>query len=271
MAIKASRHEADGEGEETRGGECSLTRQWYLHGSNDHATMRSYALGNIFADSEMHPSGVWMQLESLSHKYHEDLCWLWSGKYNSKRPLLDEYRLSIDANGGSVRVSTSFATSRHAASGKTAPDFQGAIDVRDGKPQGVDRVIPAQKLTVNYRMNRPADINAFTYLAQGLVGTTNSNAMLSYSAGELLFVGMTGDWGSADETEMQFSWVASKDAQLTLATIPQFTKAGHDYVWILYEPAQDAAAANYITQRPRAAYVERIYTREDHSTLGLLL
>jgi len=45
-------------------------------------------------------------------------------------------------------------------------------------------------------------------------------------------------------------------------------KEGNDYLWIEYEPSEDATA-NALTNRPKAVHVERVYDYTDFSALGL--
>lgn len=184
----------------------------------------------------------------------------------------DEWTLAIGTGGGSIRVTSSFATAGYAPAGKTAPDFQHSIDVQDGKPQGIDRVIPAVKLTLTYRLSRPADPLAFTALSSALTGTVNVAPYLGHAAGELLYLGGDGNFGNRNDPEMQFSWAASKNAMLSIGSIASIAKAGHDYLWLIYEDEVTGSGSDkYKVTKPRAAYVERIYTLEDHSLLGMLL
>lgn len=198
--------------------------------------------------------------------------YLFTGSYSFKRLEVDEWTLAIDTSGGSIRMTTSLATTRYAPAGKTAPDFAGAIEIDDGKPKGIDRVIPAVKLNVTYRMTRPANVLAFTAIASGLTGTVNNAPILGHQAGELLFLGASGDFGNNVDPTFQFSWAASKNASLSIGSIASINKAGHEYLWILYEEEKAGAGADaYMVTKPRAVYVERIYELADHSLLGLLL
>jgi hypothetical protein len=184
----------------------------------------------------------------------------------------DEWTLQINAGSGTVKITSSFETLRYSAPGRTAPDFQRAIDVQDGKPQGVDRVIPATKMTLTYRLSRPANPFAFAALSSALTGTVNISSMLGHSAGELLYLGGDGNFGNKIDPEMQFSWAASKNASLSIGSIAGVEKRGHEYLWVIYEDELSGSGSDrYVTTRPRSVYVERIYTQEDHSLLGLLV
>jgi len=184
----------------------------------------------------------------------------------------DEWSLAIGTGGGSIRVTSSFSTDSYAQPGKTAPDFQNLIDVQDGKPQGIDRVIPTTKLTLTYRLSRPADPLAFAALSTALTGTVNIAPFLGYAAGELLYLGGDGNFGNRSDPEIQFSWAASKNATISIGSIAGIAKAGHDYLWLIYEDEVTGMGVDrYKITKPTAVYVERIYTEEDHSLLGMLL
>lgn len=206
---------------------------------------------------------TWSEVERDAYKFNVN--------YTRRRLDPDEWTLAVATSGGSIKMTNALATAAYAASGSTAPDFGGGIDVKDGKPQGVDRVIPTNRYDLTYRMNRPADILAFADLASELTGTLNSAPILGRPAGEMLLVDVNGNFGSDADPELTFSWAASKNATLSIGTIANIVKQGHDYLWILYEETKTGTGADqYVVSTPRAAYVERIYTLADHNLLGLI-
>ena len=59
---------------------------------------------------------------------------------------------------------------------------------------------------------------------------------------------------------------------MTIGDIASIAKLGHNYLWISYEDNKIGSGADtFIVPKPRAVYVEQIYTPADHSLLGLLL
>lgn len=186
-----------------------------------------------------------------------------------------ERRWSFDTGGGTFKITASKATSRYARPGGIAPDFQGAIEVKDGRAEGIEVVIPALKITCTYR--HPASstiVNAGTidnYIKTlaGMTGKTNNATWLTYAQGELLFLGASGEYVPNQPTEIQYQFAVSQNAaSLTIGTITGIVKRGHDYVWVLYEPGEDATAKK-VVQTPLAAYVERVYDETDLATLGI--
>jgi hypothetical protein len=187
----------------------------------------------------------------------------------SPRAVESLLRWSFDSTGGTVRMTTSRATQAYAAPGRTAPDYKGAIGVRNGEPEGVDVVIPALKLTANYKW--PANSIGISYVKTiaGLAGGTNNGSFYTFAAGELLYLGSTGEVVPGVPTDVAYHFVASANVTgLSIGEIAGVAKAGHDFLWVLFEPAADTPA-DKLVQRPLAAYVERVYAEVNFATLGI--
>ncbi len=263
-------------GKRTRDGNDTQTMQWLVQGASDPADAETFLLSKGFpADSIPFdpPVGAAKTIRLQDYAWEEaaagnDSAYLFTAEYSFSKLDVDEWTFSVSTSGGSIRVTNSFNTNSFPAAGSTAPDFKRAIDVRDGKPQGIDRVLPAIKYTLTYRLQRPADPIAYAEIAAGITGTVNNASYFGSDAGELLFLGMDGNFGNQINPELQFSWAKSKNATLSIGTIASVAKLGHEYLWILYEDEDTGA---YVVQKPRAAYVERIYSEADHSVLGLLI
>lgn len=257
-----------GNGSRVRDGNDTAVLKAMVLGTQDPLVAEAYAVANNIFPAVYNLN---KRLESYSWEEQAE-GFLFTGNYSYSRLEIDEWRLSIDTSGGSIRMTTSLDTTSYAPPTRTAPDFQGGINVIDSKPKGVDRVIPAMKLTVTYRLTRPADPIAFAAVCSGLTGTVNDAGLLGHAAGELLFLGATGDFGSDIDPQLQFTWASSKNATLTIGDIASVAKDGHEYLWILYEEETAGAGQDaYLISKPRAAYVERIYEQADHSLLGLSL
>ena len=264
-------------GRRTRNGEDSRRLSWLVSGAANAADAESHLLTNGLPASTIDFTpigGAAKTLQLDTYEWREavdgnDTAYIFDADYSFEKLDVDEYSLNIDQTAGTIRVTNAFDTLRFPAN---APDFKGAIDVRDGKPQGVDRVLPAAKYTLTYRLSRPADPFAFADISEQITGTVNTNAMLGKQPGELLYLGATGDFGKAKDPELQFTWAVSRHATISIGDIASINKRGHDYLWVLYEDDQTGSGADaFVSSKPRAAYVERIYTEADHSILGLVL
>lgn len=257
-----------GNGSRVRDGNDTAILKCAVLGTDDREAAEAYAIANSIFPATYDTN---KRLESYSWEEINE-GYLFTGQYSYRRLEVDEYRLSIDSSGGSIRMTTSLATTSYAPPAKTAPDFNSAIDVAEGSPRGIDRVIPASKLTVTYRLSRPADPIAFSAVCAELTGSVNDAELLGHDAGELLFLGATGDFGTEIDPQLQFTWASSKNADLTIGTIADIAKKGHEYLWILYEEEKIGAGdATFVVTKPKAVYIEKIYELKDHSLLGLTL
>ncbi len=192
--------------------------------------------------------------------------------YNSDPPE-STLRWSFDTSGGTIKMTTSKATSRYAPSGRTAPDFKGAIGVKntgkDAEPEGVDVVIPGLKLTAVYKW--PKNTVDFAYMKRlaGLTGKTNNNPFYTFAQGELLFLGATGELVPNIPTEVTYNFLASSNATgLTIGDVLGIAKKGHEYLWVTFEASEDTSAKKLV-QRPLGVYVERVYDEADYSTMDI--
>lgn len=197
---------------------------------------------------------------------------IFTATYSSKAPeaLL---RWSFDSTGGTIKLMTSKNTTRYAPSGRVAPDFQGAIGVKntgkDAEPEGIDVVIPGLKLTATYRWPAGVVDTAYVKTIAGLTGHTNNATFYDYAAGELLFLGASGEVNPTTSNEVQYHFLASQNATgLTIGTISSIAKKGHEYLWVAFEADQDSSAKKLV-QRPLGVYVERVYDEGDFGLLDI--
>lgn len=202
--------------------------------------------------------------------------WTFTANYSSTAPSTPTaessgYTVSIDTSGASILQTVSYAQTRYAIASKVAPDYKQAIDVQDGIAQGIERIIPALKITVRARIATQYIISPVKYarLISELTGTTNSNVMLGeFVAGELLFAGASGDIVSEAPT-MTFTFLASKNVTgLSVGGVTGIAKKGHEYLWCLFDTAKDATTGLLVRQ-PRAVYVDQVYGSADHSVLSI--
>jgi hypothetical protein len=178
-------------------------------------------------------------------------------------------RWSFDTQGGSVKVFTSQATAKFP---NTAPSFNSCIDVNDdAEVQGVEIVIPALKLSCRKRWIRDNALykwdtfQAYIRALASVTGTTNNTTWQGYSAGELLFLGATGEFQDGKDNEIEYHFAASANVgAYSIGAIALSGKRGHDYFWIRYEHAIDSSQ---LVRKPKWAYVERVYGESAFSSV----
>lgn len=215
-------------------------------------------------------------LPMTSYSYAEDddgsNHFIFSATY-STRPAVALLRWGFDTTGGTIKLTTSKNTTSYAPSGRTAPDFQGAIGVKntgkDAEPEGVDVVIPGLKLTATYKWAAGTLDITYVKTVAGLTGRTNNATFYGFAEGELLFLGMTGELTPVGTQEVQYHFLASANATgLTIGSISSIAKKGHDYLWVVFEADQDSTAKKLV-QRPLGVYVERVYDPADFAALDI--
>lgn len=189
--------------------------------------------------------------------------------YGSGEPPEATLRVSFDSTGGQVRATTSLATTSYPTSGRTAPDFKHAVEVKGGQPEGVDITIPALRLVFTYKWPKGViTINDAKFIA-GLTGRTNNGDWYGFKQGELLFLGATGEIDLVTPTEIQYNFAASSNRDISIGSwITGISKRGHQHLWVYFEDVEDTTAKKLV-QRPLAAYVETMYPEADFSQFGI--
>lgn len=222
------------------------------------ATMRSAILaewGLTYGD---------LVLDRLEREYDEDgRSWIWTANYKFE---IAESTLTwgFDTQGGTVQI-TYAATNKYPTA---APNMNGGIGFSGGEFQGVEKVIPALKLNARYRW--PADTVSTSYInaLSAMTGTINAATWQGYAAGELLFLGASGEVVPGKPTEVDYHFAASPNDTLTLGAISGIVKRGHDYLWLLWEDDEDATAKR-LTKSLLGAYVAKIYSESSFVSLGI--
>jgi hypothetical protein len=256
-------------GTDTTTGTGSAVRVWRLTGTTSPQTARAALVDGPVAINQY--DGFFIEsLEYDQGPAHN--VWDFTANYSAAVPNVGGYTVSIDTSGGSILQTTSYAQTKYALSGTTAPDYKKSIDVRDGKPQGVQRIIPALKINVRAKIATEyiSSVMAYSKLIAGLTGTTNSTTMFDgeFAIGELLFAGASGDI-VAENPQLTFTFLASKNVTgLSIGGITGITKAGHDYMWYLFDTEKDATTG-LLVSKPRAAYVDRVYGQADQTVLKI--
>jgi hypothetical protein len=243
---------------------------WSVTGSDDLDALRTYLTGIVPATYD----GLVYRSLSWEHLGKE----LWEFRANYVEPDRSDvehklntgsYVFSFDTTGGTVTVTASKYTTRYGKSGETAPDFKNAINVVDGEVRGTDIVIPTLKFSIRKRQPKASISTAYVKTLASLTGTVNGYAFLGFVAGELLFMGASGQQGTESDPEVTYHFAASQNASgLSIGEIAGIAKAGHEYLWVLFEPVDDTLAKTTV-RRPKAVYVERVYQLADWTALAI--
>lgn len=177
---------------------------------------------------------------------------------------------AFDTGGGTQHVTQSLQTiASYAPPGATAPSFQGAIGATRDSVEGVDITVPVYTFSETHAIDPAAVTDAYKGTLFALTGRTNNALFRGFAAGECLFLGAAGSQRGDEAWEVTYRFAASPNKTgLAVGSITGIAKKGWEYLWVLYEDAEDLAAQRLV-KKPLAAYVERVYESGDFSLLGI--
>jgi hypothetical protein len=233
---------------------------------------------------------VQLRAESYSVSYLGDDAWQVTVSYektgadddNQTDPL--RRSRSFDTSGGSQHItqadggkitSTGTTTTRTGTETRfpsNAPSMSSAIGVDGDSVNGVDIVVPALSWTETYDVPSGYVTAAYIKRVAALTGTTNDATFRTFAAGEVLFLGCSGnqDW-DADRGDgpwsLSYKFVASQNITgQTIGTITNIAKKGHEYLWVRYE---NHVSGSDLLKRPKYVYVNTVYKEGAFSGLGI--
>jgi hypothetical protein len=233
---------------------------------------------------------VQLRAESYSVSYLGDDAWQVTVSYektgaddDSQTDPLRRSR-SFDTSGGSQHItqadggkitSTGTTTTRTGTETRfpsNAPSMSSAIGVDGDSVNGVDIVVPALSWTETYDVPSGYVTAAYIKRVAALTGTTNDATFRTFAAGEVLFLGCSGnqDW-DADRGDgpwsLSYKFVASQNITgQTIGTITNIAKKGHEYLWVRYE---NHVSGSDLLKRPKYVYVNTVYKEGAFSGLGI--
>ncbi len=196
-------------------------------------------------------------------------------------PEHNEYLLSFSTNGQTEEVFTAINQYEYQLQGEAGPPpMNKAINVDDeGNVAGVTITVPTFRFSETHYKADSAMTTSYLGTLTAATGKVNDDAFRGFSAGEVLFLGVSGQKrGREGDWELTFEFVASPNRTLTPSDLGgditltgssyDIDKGGHQYLWVKYTPAQEFGTKRVIT-KPLAAYVATVYGTADFDTLAL--
>ena len=186
------------------------------------------------------------------------------------RPLADDMGnvISFDTTGGTQHVTQSLATVGAYPNG--SPNLGGAIGYDGENVQGTDIVVPAYEWTERHEFTKSQVSEKFRNMLAGYTSGINSNKFRGFPAGEVQYLGATGDMsieGGATKWVLNFKFKQSPNrANFFVGDIEVREKAGWDYTWTFYG---DTISNGRLVKVPKHVYVERMHGFFDFSVLGI--
>ena len=191
------------------------------------------------------------------------------GQFEPKE--IGDSTFTFDTGGGSAHVQTSIATlSATPAPGvPAAPDFQNAIGVTDSGVEGIDITAPAYTFSESHIIDAAAVTAAYKATLFSLTGAWNNAAFKGFDAGEVMFMGASGNLRDYQTWEINFKFSAQPNfVNLAVGPIVVPLKRGWDYLWVRFREVEDAPSG-HLARVPIAAYVEQVAPSGNLSLLGI--
>lgn len=218
------------------------------------ATIPAFYLGLPFQSFHLKPlgGGVW----DVDVRY---------GKKEQKET--GDSSFSFDTGGGTTHITQSLETVvKYAPTGKTAPDFKGAINVTVDAVEGTDITIPVYNFTETHYIPSSLVTGAYKATLFALTGKVNNSTFKGFAAGEVLFLGASGSVRGTEDWEITFRFAASPNMTGIVIGDINAAKKGWEFLWVRYADAEDA---DVLVKQPIAVYIEKVYEEADFSGLGI--
>lgn len=199
----------------------------------------------------------------------------------TQSPRYDDTTTAVAGSDGLPIVTRTVTGERkYGPTGSMTPDQFGAIGVDGDSVAGVDIVVPALSWTETYDV--PSSYVTANYIKRTafMTGTVNNAAFRTFRAGEVLFLGCSGnqDWDN-DKGDgpwnLSYKFVASPNAgsgettkALKIGDIGNIAKKGHEYLWVKYESSVGVGEADLL-KRPKYVYVNEVYPSSNFAQLGI--
>ena len=154
----------------------------------------------------------------------------------------------------------------------SAPMMDGAIGVDSNGVNGVDIVSPQLQWQEQYDVPNAYITSAYIRGLAGLTGTVNNASFRGFAAGEVLFLGCSGNQEWDDQKgrgpwSLTYRFAASQNVtNKTIGSIAGIDKKGHEYLWVRYE---ESVSGTDLIKKPKAVYIDKVYMDGDFSGLGI--
>lgn len=248
----------------------SATFVYGAWGSHDELQIRSAVLnvspafyGTLLReDMELTPTGGGHWEVEVNYKFQEDQ----EENQDQQRGGLPDFNFEISANTIHITQAINHVSSK-AAPGSVVENHFGAIGWDGESVQGTDIYVPTFSFGESHVL--PVEQVTFAYVRQlfRLTAKVNNSTFRGFDAGEVLFLGASGQFNGEDAWSLSFKFVASENVtNLTIGDITGIDKKGWEYLWVEYK---DSTSGKRLTKVPRQANVEQVYRTADFSLLGI--
>lgn len=181
------------------------------------------------------------------------------------RPQTGDIQESWTTGGGTAKIKTSLETIE---SSTDAPNQNRAINVVDGKIEGIEVIEPAWAETIT-RYIATADITAAKAKAFAATGTVNDDNWRGFAKGEAMLIEVVGHKRSEGDWEVSYRFGCRANRtnyEIADGAFVIDSLEGWHLPWVLYrETVEDGQTR----MRAEHYYVERLYDYSDFDDLDL--
>jgi len=245
-------------GIETAGNPASESHTFKLIGTDDKNLVNSYAMGATPAFVLTNYGVLYKQdLQCTRTAYNQ---WTIKVPYAPAKNETGEWTWDFDTTGGTVHITQAKEeVARYPE--PQAPDCLGSIAIDGDEVKGTEIVVPAMKINVTYKHPQGVMTLARAKFLNNMTGMVNSDTFLTFSPGEVLFLGGRGSDGTTSEASISYSFAMAANATgLTIGSIAGVAKKGWEVAWIRYhDTITTADGKDQPTRVAKFVYVDRVY------------
>jgi len=148
-------------------------------------------------------------------------------------------------------------------------DYHSAVGVTKDGVAGVDITVPVYNFSETHTLAPEVITPFYKSMLFSLTGTVNNAMFRGFQAGEVLFLGASGNKRGMDAWEITYKFAASPNVSgLIVGDIGPINKRGWDYLWVQYQEEEDPDA-QVLVKRPKAVFVEQVYRFGNFALLGI--
>lgn len=202
---------------------------------------------------------------SVEDEDHEVFLGTAQYKYSELSGVSDStYQFETTAE--SQHISNSYFTvARYPASSE---NLNGAINYDGENVGGADILVPTYQFSETHVFTDAAITQAYKAVLFRATGKTNNAPFKGLQAGEVLFLGASGQRRAEDLLwELTFRFNCSPNlTNLSVGNITGITKRGWDLLWVRYD---DSIGTQGIIKQPLGVYIERVYDETNMAALNI--
>lgn len=246
-----------------------VTTAWQVIGATDYATAAT-ALAAVLPTTFTMPDSRVAYLASVeATELRDDEFFAFAVGYSSQpRAAEDEEEFEFSVSAQTERIYQSIATTAYNPSGKSTPNFGGAIGVTNGEVEGAEPLSAYSTFSITKHWARATVDQTFQLTLESLVGSVCNATFNGRAAGTLRLLGANGRrQGDKFPVSYQFGFRPNVSS-FTVDAITVTSANGWDIIDPFYEFYADATAKK-ATRRARCVYVHRIHPLVSWAGLGL--